>query len=171
MGDRFSTAAAGLGEAVSRMACGAAADPAAAVVLGRLGCQEILRATYTDATRSLVVTVGVAVMPSMGAVINSVSALSAGGAANHGVRPLAFPSTLAAGFGDAQRQLTAVVNAGTYVVMSAAGYSDDRPSVPISSDGYADAEMLSFANGLARAVARPLNAGEPRPACPGAPGC
>ena len=39
-------------------------DPAAARILPGHGCLAVLRATYVDATRSLAVTVGVAVMPS-----------------------------------------------------------------------------------------------------------
>ncbi len=46
------------------MTCRAATDAAAAVVLDRNGCSAVLRATYTDGTKSYVVTVGVAVLPS-----------------------------------------------------------------------------------------------------------
>ncbi len=45
-------------------ACRAATDAAAATVLVRNGCSAVLRATYTDGTKSYVVTVGVAVLPS-----------------------------------------------------------------------------------------------------------
>jgi hypothetical protein len=158
-------------------ACAAAADPDAAAVLRRQGCQEMLRATYADATRSLVVTLGVAIMPSPQAVLTSAAALSGrsslsgGSSLNPGVRPLPFPSTLAAGFGPQQRQLSVAVKGGNYLVLSVAGYSDDRPRVAISSDGYADDEMLSFASGLADAVAAPLSKRVARPVCPGAPGC
>jgi hypothetical protein len=155
----------------SQSACAAATDPPAAAVLRRQGCQEMLRATYTDATRSLVVTIGVAIMPSPQAVLTSSAALSGGSPLNPGVRPLAFPRTLAAGFGPPERQLSVVVRGGNYLVLSVAGYSDDRPRVSISSDGYADDEMLSFANGLAKAVAAPLSKQVARPVCPGAPGC
>ncbi|MEP7024124.1 MAG: hypothetical protein ABJB47_10040, partial [Actinomycetota bacterium] len=151
--------------------CRVAADPAAAAVLARQGCQEMLRATYTDATRSLVVTVGVAVMPSTEAVSDSISALSRRRGLAPGIRPLAFPRTLAAGFRPPQRQLSLAVYGGTYIVLSTAGYSDDKPRVPVSTDGYADAEMLSFANGIARAVAQPLGARPAVPSCPGTPGC
>jgi hypothetical protein len=131
----------------------------------------MLRATYTDATRSLVVTIGVAVMPGPQAVLTSAAALSGHSSLNPGVRPLAFPGTLSAGFGPRQRQLSAAVKGGNYLVLSVAGYSDGRPTAPISSDAYANDEMFSFANGLARAVAAPLRKPVARPACPGAPGC
>jgi hypothetical protein len=155
----------------SQSGCAAATEPAAAAVLGRQGCQEMLRATYTDATRSLVVTIGVAIMPSPQAVLTSYAALSGNSSLNPGVRPLAFPSTPAAGFGPRRRQLSVAVKGGNYLVLSVAGYTDGRPTAPISSDGYADDEMLSFANGLALAVAAPLKKPVARPACPGAPGC
>jgi hypothetical protein len=155
----------------SQSSCAAATDPAAAVVLRRQGCQQMLRATYTDATRSLVVTIGVAVMPSPLAVLTSSAALSGRSSLNPSVRPLAFPRTLAAGFGPGKRQLSAAVKGGNYLVLSVAGYSDGRPTGPISSDGYANDEMLSFASGLASDVAAPLGKPTARPACPGAPGC
>jgi hypothetical protein len=60
---------------------------------------------------------------------------------------------------------------GPYLVLSAAGFADGRPRVRISTDGYTNTEMFSFANGLARAVQKPLAAAPPAPHCPGAPGC
>ena len=42
--------------------CAAAIDPALARVLDRVGCEAVLRATYTDSTRSFVATVGVVIM-------------------------------------------------------------------------------------------------------------
>jgi len=155
----------------SQTGCAAATEPAAAAVLRRQGCQEMLRATYTDATRSLVVTIGVAVMPSPQAVLTSSAALSGHSSLNPGVRPLAFPGTLAAEFGPRQRQLSVAVKGGNYLVMSVAGYTDGRPTAPVSSDTYADDEMLSFTMGLAHAVAAPLSQPVARPACPGTPGC
>jgi hypothetical protein len=155
----------------SQSGCAAATDPAAAAVLERQGCQAMLRATYTDATRSLVVTIGVAVMPSPQATLTSYAALSSSSSLNPGVRPLAFPGTLASGFGPGQRQLTRAVKGGNYLILSVAGYTNGRPTVPVSSDVYADDEILSFVGGLANDVAAPLGKPEARPACPGTPGC
>jgi len=104
-------------------------------------------------------------------VLTSAAALSGKSPLNPGVRPLAFPGPLAAGFGSRQRQMSVVVTGGNYLLLSVAGYSDGRPTAPIASDGYARDEMFSFANGLARAVAAPLSKPVARPACPGAPGC
>jgi hypothetical protein len=155
----------------SQSGCAAATQPAAASVLQRQGCEGMLRATYTDATRSLVVTIGVAVMPSPQAVLTSYAALSGNSPLNPGVRPLPFPGTLAAGFGARQRQLSLVIKGGNYLVLSVAGYSDGRPTAPVLSDMYAYDEMLGFADGTARAVAAPLSKQVARPACPGTPGC
>jgi hypothetical protein len=155
-------------------ACAAATDPAAARVLGRLGCSAVLRATYADSTSSIVVTVGVAVLPGSAqarAAVRELSAATGAGQLLPGLRPAAFPGTLAAGFGDRQRQLNADVSAGPYLIMSAAGYADGRPRVRVSTDAYAEQEMSSLAHGTADVVRAPLGAAPPVPACPGAPGC
>jgi hypothetical protein len=55
--------------------------------------------------------------------------------------------------------------------MYAAGYSDNRPRVPVTEDKYADDEMTTMAQGVAQAVARTLAAPPPPPRCPGTPGC
>ncbi len=161
--------------------CAAATDPTTAQVLGRLGCEAVLRATYADSTSSLVVTVGVAVLPDSTTASQAARELSAdtsdrdGGpsqALRPGLRPVAFPGTLAARFGTRQRQLSwDDVSAGPYLVLSTVGYADGRPRVRVSSDAYADQEMSSLANGIADAVGAPLGARPAVPRCPGAPGC
>jgi hypothetical protein len=152
-------------------ACDAATDPVAARALKLQGCSAVLRATYVDSTSSLLVTVGVAVLPSAAAAAAVASELPHGGRPGAGVRAVAFPGTLAASFGDRQRQLSWAVNDGSYLIMSAAGYADGRPRVPLSSDSYAAQEMTSVADGVAAVVAMPLGAQPPAPQCPGAPGC
>jgi hypothetical protein len=157
---------------IARMAhCASAVDPAAAKVLTGQGCQVVLRATYVDATRSLVTTVGVAVMPTPAAASSAATALSAGSGVRPGIVPVPFPRTIAARFFVQERQLTVATSDGPYLVLSAAGFADGRPRVRISTDGYTNTEMFSFANGLARAVQKPLAAAPPAPHCPGAPGC
>jgi hypothetical protein len=151
--------------------CAAAADPAAAAVLDQHGCARMLRATYIDATGSLVVTVGVAVMPGQAAAEASIHALPVRQGLQAGVRSLAFRDTLTAGFGDAQQQLSMAISRGPYLILSAAGYSDGRPRVPGSSDAYDVEEMTSLANGVADAVGTPLGVLPPLPRCPGTPGC
>ncbi len=151
--------------------CGAATDPAAARVLDRRGCVAVLRATYVDSTGALVVTVGVAVLPSPAAAGAVASELPHTGEPGEGLRAMAFPGTLASSFGNRQRQLSWAVNDGPYLIMSAAGYADGRPRVPLSSDSYAAQEMTSLADGVAEAVALPLGALPATPRCPGTPGC
>jgi hypothetical protein len=154
-----------------RASCAEGADPAAAAVLGRHGCMAMLRATYIDATGSLVVTIGVAVLPGAAAAALAIRALPFRHGLRAGVRPLAFRDTLAAGYGLAQRQLSKAILAGPYLILSVAGYADGRPRVQVSSDAYADDEMDSLADGVAQAISTPLAAPPSPPRCPGTPGC
>jgi hypothetical protein len=151
--------------------CAMASDPAAARVLSADHCSAMLRATYADETDSMLVTVGVAVMPGARAARSAAGALSAGQELQHGIRAAAFGGTLAAAFGERQQQLSWATSAGPYLILSTAGYADGRPEVPVSSDTYMDQEMTSLANGVADAVGAPLGAAPPVPKCPGAPGC
>jgi hypothetical protein len=162
--------------------CGAGVTSAAAAkVLRGGGCQAVLRATYVDATRSYVMTVGVAVLPTHAAAVAAVSALArppltaarkVGGAATlaAGVLVVRFRGA-AAELYDYSRQISGSLTAGPYLVMYAAGYSDGRPRVPVARDGYSDAEMTSMAKGVAQAIAGKLDAAPARPRCPGTPGC
>jgi hypothetical protein len=151
--------------------CKAASDPAAAAVLTADRCAAVLRATYADQTDSMLVTVGVAVLPGDAAAKAAVGRLSAGRQLHPGVQAVAFRDTLAKAFGDQQRQLSLAVSAGPYLIMSTVGYADGRPREQVSSDPYASQEMTSLADGVAAAVGDPLGALPPPPRCPGAPGC
>jgi len=153
----------------------------AAAALRRNGCEAVLRATYVDATRSYVMTVGVAVLPNATAAASADSGLttprlaaarqaSAQGRLPAGVLVVRFRGA-GAGRYDYSRQISASFTAGPYLVMYAAGYSDSRPRVPVAQDKYSDAEMTSMADGVARTVARTLAAAPAPPRCPGAPGC
>jgi hypothetical protein len=150
--------------------CRSATDPGAAQVLARRGCAAVLRATYTDSTASMVVTVGIAVLPSATAAGAAVTELSHGRLGS-GVRAVSFPGTLASSFGDRQRQLSYAVNSGPYLVMWTAGFADGRPRVPLASDDYTAQEMTSVADGVADAVVLPLGAPSATPRCPGVAGC
>jgi hypothetical protein len=154
---------------------------AAGAVLHRDGCEAVLRSTYVDATRSYVMTVGVAVLPSDAAAASAESGLSqtklavadnADGAGRlpAGVLVVRF-SGAAAQLYDYNRQISDSFRAGPYVVMYAVGYSDSRPRLPVSQDSYSDAEMTSMAEGVAHSVAATLDAAPARPHCPGSPGC
>jgi hypothetical protein len=161
--------------------CNGGVTTAAAPVLRRHGCEAILRATYIDATRSYVMTVGVAVFPTAAAAVTADQGLSQPRlAVAHDTRSA---QQLAAGVlvvrfnGPAgtlynySRQISKSFADGPYLVMYAAGYSDNRPRVRVSEDYYSDAEMTSLAQGVAQSVANTLAAPPAPPHCPGAPGC
>src|ERR1700729_4335414 len=138
------------------LSCGKSADAAADRVLSAGHCTALLRATYADETDSMLVTVGVAVMPGAGAAKSAASKLSAPPPPQPGVRTVSFRFTLARAFGDRQRQLSWAVSSGPYVIMSTAGYADGAPRMQLASNQYADQEMTSFATGAADAVGAPL---------------
>lgn len=154
---------------------------AAGAMLQRDGCEAVLRATYVDSTRSYVMTVGVAVLPSATAAADAGTGLSqpllavahdANGAGRlpAGVTGVRFGGP-GAGLYDYNRQISASFSYGPYVVMYAAGYSDNRPRVPLADDRYADDEMTSMAKGVALSVAVALGTKPAPPHCPGSPGC
>jgi hypothetical protein len=160
--------------------CGRAAGVGARAltVLRRDGCQALLRATYTDSTSSLVLTVGVAVLAGHGAAQSAVRYLAGGPATSQGaatknqvLSPVQVPGTPAGAFGRQQRQFGWVVGAGSYLVMATAGFADGRPHVTVDSDPYTLTEMTSLARGVAVGIATPLGAPVPVPHCPKGPGC
>ncbi len=164
--------------AQSSCARAAAADRELTSVLDHDGCQALLRATYTDATSSLVLTVGVAVLHSQGSARSAAHFLTGGVAGGQGavaknlvLRPVPVPYTPASAFTTRQRQLAWVVGAGSYLVMATAGFADGRPKVAVASDSYTYLEMTSLARGIAVDIATPLGAPPPVPRCPGSPGC
>jgi hypothetical protein len=152
--------------------CTSAVSGAAAVVLADAHCSTLLRATYVDSSGSMVVTVGVAVLPDSQAALAAAHAL-----ADHGqdlaltVRALPVARTAASRFGNSQRQLSAVSRVGPYVIMSTAGFTDGRRHVRLATDYYYDQEMSSVADGVAQAAGTQLGASVLVPKCPGAPGC
>lgn len=151
--------------------CQSATDPSVARVLARHGCVAVLRATYGDATGALAVTVGIVVMPVPASANASLKALPRSTGLAPGIRAVPFAHTLAAQFGDSQRQLSWVGNEGPYLVMSTVGYADGRRRVRESADPYIKNEMISVAHGIGNLVGSRLGAPPPSPRCPGAPGC
>ena len=154
--------------------CAAAADPSAAAILDRNGCASLLRATYADETDSYVLTVGVAVLPSTAQAAAAAQALMSAPASRglgSTVRAVPFTKTPAGSFSGSRRQLSGVVDAGTYVVLYTVGYADTRPRERVTEDRYADGEMTSAGSGVAHAVLSVLAAPVPPPHCPGTPGC
>jgi hypothetical protein len=154
-------------------ACTGGTDPAAAKVLDRYGCTTILRATYVDSTGSMLVTVGVAVLPSIPAATAAGNRLAPPKlqVTTGSVTPVPVAGTLAARFGPAQRQLSWATHAGSYVIMATAGYVDGRPPSHVTADSYLFAEMLNLTQGLGDTVSGVLGKAPPVPTCPGAPGC
>ncbi len=147
-------------------------------MLDRDGCEALLRATYTDATSSLVLTVGVAVLrdqrsaQSAAHFLTGAFPVGAGAVARHLLlRPVPVPDSPAAAFASRQRQLSWVVGTGSYLVVATAGYADGRPRVSVGSDPYTMMEMTSLARGVADEIATPLGATPAVPHCPGEPGC
>jgi hypothetical protein len=160
----------GVSEAVR---CPQGAGPAAARILGRYGCTAILRATYADATGSMVATVGVAVLPDASAATGAEQTLQQAGSRDEPgtVRAAPVSGTLASRFNDAQRQLSWNTHAGPYVVLATVGYADARPRVHVATDSYLSAEMMNLGQGLGNAVSDVLGKAPATPDCPGAPGC
>ena len=159
----------------------AVTSAAAGAALRKNGCEAVLRATYVDATRSYVMTVGVAVLPNAAAATSADSGLapprltaaraaSGGGGLAAGVQVVSFGGAKA-GVYDYHRQISTSYTAGPYLIMYAAGYADSRPRVPVNDDPYSDAEMTFMAKGVARSVAHTLAAAPAPPGCPGTPGC
>lgn len=112
--------------------CQEAFDPQLAKVLRPAGCVKLLRATYTDATSSAVTTVGLLVTradaPAMRRLRDRWSAERLGSRADLMPRPVAFPGTVSAGFGDRQRASWTVTVAADLpvVVYAVSGFADDR---------------------------------------------
>jgi hypothetical protein len=154
--------------------CAAATDPSAAKILDRNGCATLLAATYADKTDSYVLTVGVAVLPSTARAAAAGQALTSA-PDSHGlgptVRAVPVKNTPAAKFTGSHRELSGVLDAGTYVVLYTVGYADDRPRQQVTEDTYAYGEMMSAGYGVAHAVLSELAAPVPSPHCPGTPGC
>lgn len=149
-------------------------------LMGRLageGCLAVLRSTYVDSTRSLVLTAGIAVLKNRASAIATARFLTGGPAAGQGgaaklvLRPYAVSGTPAAGYSYPQRQFSWVVAAGPYLVMATVAYADGRPRVAVNTDTYLVQEMTTFARAVAVRIAAPLGANPPVPRCPGVPSC
>ncbi|MFI6788505.1 hypothetical protein ACIBG4_14375 [Nonomuraea sp. NPDC050383] len=111
-----------------RTGCAGAVDPAADAALRRAGCRAVLRATYIDALRGVLVTVGVAAFPDERAAARATAAFPQAGEPVPGLRPLAFRGTVADRFTPSVRQAGSVRQGGPYVVLTTAGQADGRPA-------------------------------------------
>jgi hypothetical protein len=156
----------------TKTSCAAGLTPTAARILVAHGCSAVLRASYVDASGSLVATVAIAVLPDTTAARLAKGELTGGPGRNPAlVRSLRVAGTAAAHFGDAQRQLSRAINGGPYVIMTTAGFADRRHKVRVSADQYLNQEILSLVQGLSGSADATLGSLPATPVCPGAPGC
>ncbi|WP_248965297.1 hypothetical protein [Sphaerisporangium perillae] len=108
--------------------CAKALDATIDKIVASYGCKTVLRATYLDATETLVSTVGVAVLANGGAA-SKASVLIWSPTPRRGVRAVAFPGTGSARFRDAARQYFTSTDTGNYLIFVAGGYADGRRQV------------------------------------------
>ena len=112
--------------------CTGAFDPLLSKVLAPVGCQRLLRATYTDATQSYVTTVGLLFTRADIAAMTSLSTRfkneKLGDRTDLLPRPYAAKSTVAATFGDKQRAswTVSVLTDAPVVVYAVSGWADGR---------------------------------------------
>lgn len=121
-------------------------DPGLARILTPVGCERLLRATYTDSTSTTVTTVGVV---TTGADERGMLALSKrwgtkllGERTDLLPRPLAVPGTASASFGDRQR--------GSWIV----NVHTDAPLIVYAVSGFADGRRMSEPQPADRAARR-----------------
>jgi hypothetical protein len=108
--------------------CAKALDAGLVRLLSTAGCGPVMRADYTDATRTMVATVGIAVL---GANPTEERDLHAATTSQHDdLRPraVAFPGTAAAAFGDTQRVAFRVLasDRAPFLSFAVVGFGDGR---------------------------------------------
>ncbi|MGW2825117.1 hypothetical protein ACWC24_29550, partial [Streptomyces sp. NPDC001443] len=112
--------------------CQNAFDPLLHKVLAPAGCRRLLRATYTDATRSYVTTVGLLFTKADAATMSALDARfrkeGLDRRADLMPRPYAAKDTVAAAFGDKQRAswTVSVLTDTPVVVFAVSGWADGR---------------------------------------------
>ncbi|MES9593939.1 hypothetical protein ABZ776_33130 [Streptomyces sp. NPDC007076] len=137
--------------------CRAALDPLLARTLGPVGCERLLRATYTDATSSSVTTVGVIFTEGDAAAMRALNSRFTGQHLGRrtDLMPRTYPveGTAAAGFGDRQRAswTVHVLTEVPVVVFAVSGFADGRTVTdpqPVDSAMAADATTAAAQAGL-----------------------
>lgn len=112
--------------------CAHAFDPLLQKLLAPLGCQRLLRATYTDATQSYVTTVGLLFTKADPAAMSALGTRFRTERLDRRTdlmpRPYAAGGTLAAGFGDKQRAswTISVLTDAPVVAYAVSGWADGR---------------------------------------------
>jgi hypothetical protein len=152
--------------------CAGALDPLLTKALRPVGCERVLRATYTDATTTSVTTVGMvftdADRPGMTALRERFADESLDERTDLLPRTLAAPGTVAARFGDAQRASwrVSVLTDAPVVVYAVSGFADGRtvddpqPAAEAMAEGQtstpAQAGLGHDADGIADRIERGL---------------
>ncbi|WP_420857032.1 hypothetical protein, partial [Streptomyces chilikensis] len=143
--------------------CSDAFDPALRKTLAPVGCERLLRATYSDATGSHLVTVGLvfteADAEAMRALRSRVSEDRLDLRTDQLPRPYAAEGTLAEGFGKAQRASWAldVLTEAPVVVYAVSGWADGRPveePVPAQEALQGDTDTAAAQAGLGHDAGR-----------------
>ncbi|WP_251068078.1 hypothetical protein [Streptomyces sp. ISL-22] len=112
--------------------CTNAFDPLLRKVLAPVGCERLLRATYTDATQSYVTTVGLLFTKADAAAMGSLGTRFTKEGLDRRTdlmpRPYAAKGTVAAGFGQEQRAswTVSVLTDAPVVVFAVSGWADAR---------------------------------------------
>ncbi|MEV7342342.1 hypothetical protein [Streptomyces sp. NPDC093544] len=112
--------------------CANAFDPLLRQALAPVGCLRLLRATYTDATRSLVTTVGLLFTKADATAMTALKTRFQKDGLDRRTdlmpRPYAVEGTVAAGFGDGQRAswTVSVLTDAPVVVFAVSGFADGR---------------------------------------------
>jgi hypothetical protein len=152
--------------------CSKAVSKSAAAVLAAGRCGTVLRATYLDASDSMVTTVGVAALATPAAATAAASKLLPDlHNQSFALHALPMPRSAAASFRQSQRQYSIAMPAGPYVVLATAGFTDGRRHVPLATDDYIYLEMSSLVKGLVDDIGHNLGKPPLPVTCPGAPGC
>ncbi|WP_405766157.1 hypothetical protein [Streptomyces sp. NBC_01538] len=152
--------------------CADAFDPLLRQALAPVGCQRLLRATYTDETQSYVTTVGLLFTNADAAAMNALNARFSSENLDRRTdlmpRPYAAKNTVAAGFTDAQRAswTISVLTDAPAVVYAVSGWADgrgvdtpepaDEAMAPGATTALAQAGLGNEAKGLADRVERAL---------------
>ncbi|WP_275677142.1 hypothetical protein, partial [Streptomyces sp. MUM 2J] len=152
--------------------CTGAFDPLLAKALAPVGCDRLLRATYADATRSHVTTVGLlfttADATAMRTLRTRFDKEGLAGRTDLMPRPYAAKGTAAAGFGDRQRASwkVSVLTDAPVVVYAVSGWADGRTvdapqpaekaTEPGATTAPGQAGLGNEAQGLANRIERSL---------------
>ncbi|MFF9625984.1 hypothetical protein [Streptomyces griseosporeus] len=159
--------------------CTGAFDPLLAKALAPVGCERLLRATYTDATQSYVTTVGLLFTDADATAMRTLrTRFDKEGLADRAdlmPRPFAAKGTAADGFGDAQRAswTVSVLTDAPVVVYAVSGWADGRSvdtpqpaeeaAEPGATTAPAQAGLGNEAQGLADRIERGLRATASKP--------